>query len=51
MTTLLQKSPIHRTVLNNGIVVLVAENPAADNYRRESLCGPVVVTKIESKQG
>ncbi|MBD2343845.1 M16 family metallopeptidase [Anabaena subtropica] len=23
-------SPIHRTVLNNGIVVLVAENPAAD---------------------
>ncbi|MDZ8239980.1 MAG: M16 family metallopeptidase [Nostoc sp. SerVER01] len=30
MTTLLQKSPIHRTVLNNGIVVLVAENPAAD---------------------
>ncbi|MEH1809073.1 M16 family metallopeptidase [Nostoc sp.] len=29
-TTLLQKSPIHRTVLNNGIVVLVAENPAAD---------------------
>ncbi|MBW4686041.1 MAG: insulinase family protein [Komarekiella atlantica HA4396-MV6] len=30
MTTLLQNSPIHRTVLNNGIVVLVAENPAAD---------------------
>ncbi|MEH2382799.1 MAG: pitrilysin family protein [Nostoc sp.] len=30
MTTLLQKSPIHRTVLNNGIVLLVAENPAAD---------------------
>ncbi|MBW4645427.1 MAG: insulinase family protein [Goleter apudmare HA4340-LM2] len=30
MTTLQQKSPIHRTVLNNGIVVLLAENPAAD---------------------
>lgn len=30
MTTSLQKSTIHRTVLNNGIVVLVAENPAAD---------------------
>jgi zinc protease len=30
MTTLLQKSPIHRTVLDNGIVVLVSENPAAD---------------------
>lgn len=30
MTTSLQKSHIHRTVLNNGIVVLVAENPAAD---------------------
>ncbi len=30
MTSLLQKSPIHRTVLNNGIVVLVAENSAAD---------------------
>ncbi len=30
MTTLLQNSPIHRIVLNNGIVVLVAENPAAD---------------------
>jgi len=30
MTTLLQKSPIHRTVLNNGIVLLVSENPAAD---------------------
>lgn len=26
----LSSSPIHRTVLNNGIVVLVAENPAAD---------------------
>lgn len=26
----MQKSAIHRTVLNNGIVVLVAENPAAD---------------------
>ncbi|RCJ34124.1 peptidase M16 [Nostoc minutum NIES-26] len=26
----LSHSPIHRTVLNNGIVVLVAENPAAD---------------------
>lgn len=30
MTTSLQKSQIHRTVLNNGIVVLVAENQAAD---------------------
>ncbi|WP_017652243.1 M16 family metallopeptidase [Fortiea contorta] len=30
MTTLLQKSPIDRTVLSNGIVVLVTENPAAD---------------------
>ncbi|MBD2777582.1 M16 family metallopeptidase [Iningainema tapete] len=30
MTTSLAKSTIHRTVLNNGIVVLVAENPAAD---------------------
>ncbi|HYW20635.1 MAG TPA: pitrilysin family protein [Nodularia sp. (in: cyanobacteria)] len=26
----LSSSPIHRTVLNNGIVVLVAENPVAD---------------------
>jgi len=26
----LSHSPIHRTVLNNGIVVLAAENPAAD---------------------
>ncbi|AFY31463.1 pitrilysin family protein [Calothrix sp. PCC 7507] len=26
----LSNSPIHRTVLNNGIVLLVAENPAAD---------------------
>ncbi|MBW4560812.1 MAG: insulinase family protein [Mojavia pulchra JT2-VF2] len=26
----LSNSPIHRTVLNNGIVVLVAENPVAD---------------------
>src|SRR5689334_1966826 len=26
----LSHSPIHRTVLNNGLVVLVAENPAAD---------------------
>ncbi|BAZ50778.1 insulinase family protein [Nostoc ellipsosporum NOK] len=26
----LSHSPIHRTVLNNGIVVLVSENPAAD---------------------
>jgi zinc protease len=23
-------SPVHRTVLNNGIVVIVTENPAAD---------------------
>ena len=30
MTTFLQQSTIHRTVLNNGIVVLVTENPAAD---------------------
>ncbi|MBO3462283.1 insulinase family protein [Aetokthonos hydrillicola Thurmond2011] len=30
MTTSLQKSTIHRTVLNNGIVVLMAENPTAD---------------------
>lgn len=30
MTTSVQKSHIHRTVLNNGIVVLMAENPAAD---------------------
>ena len=26
----LSSSPIHRIVLNNGIVVLVAENPVAD---------------------
>src|SRR5689334_23494430 len=26
----LAHSPIHRTVLDNGIVVLMAENPAAD---------------------
>ncbi|KAF3887472.1 MULTISPECIES: M16 family metallopeptidase [Nostocales] len=30
MTTSLQKTSIHRTVLSNGIVVLVAENPVAD---------------------
>jgi len=30
VTASLHKSNIHRTVLNNGIVVLVAENPAAD---------------------
>ena len=30
MTTSLPKSTIHRTVLNNGIVVLVTENPSAD---------------------
>ncbi|NMG05395.1 pitrilysin family protein [Brasilonema sp. UFV-L1] len=30
MTTSVQKSHIYRTVLNNGIVVLVVENPAAD---------------------
>lgn len=30
MTTSVQKSHIHRIVLNNGIVVLVVENPAAD---------------------
>ncbi|NMF64948.1 M16 family metallopeptidase [Brasilonema octagenarum] len=30
MTTSQQQSHIHRTVLNNGIVVLVVENPAAD---------------------
>ncbi|MEC4813761.1 MAG: pitrilysin family protein [Scytonema sp. PMC 1069.18] len=30
MTTSLQKSSIYRTELNNGIVVLVTENPAAD---------------------
>ncbi|MDF5720910.1 MAG: pitrilysin family protein [Rhizonema sp. PD37] len=30
MTTALPKSTIHRTVLNNGIVVLVTENPSAD---------------------
>jgi zinc protease len=30
MTTSQQKSHIHRTVLNNGIVVLVVENSAAD---------------------
>ncbi|GAB1541428.1 pitrilysin family protein [Scytonema sp. NUACC21] len=30
MTNSLQKSSIQRSVLNNGIVVLVAENPAAD---------------------
>jgi predicted Zn-dependent peptidase len=30
MTSSLQKSTIHRTVLNNGIVVLVSENPVAD---------------------
>ncbi|WP_427161352.1 M16 family metallopeptidase [Aliinostoc sp. HNIBRCY26] len=28
--SLSNNSPVHRTVLNNGIVVLVAENPAAD---------------------
>jgi zinc protease len=30
MTTSLKQSTIHRTVLNNGIVLLVAENTAAD---------------------
>jgi zinc protease len=30
MTTLQQKSHVHRTVLNNGIVVIVTENPVAD---------------------
>ncbi len=30
MTTSLQKTPIQRTVLNNGIVLLVAENHTAD---------------------
>lgn len=30
MTTLLSNSKIHRTVLENGMVVLVSENPAAD---------------------
>jgi len=30
VTNPLQNQTIHRTVLNNGIVVLVAENPAAD---------------------
>lgn len=30
MTTSLEKPTIHRTVLPNGMVVLVAENPAAD---------------------
>ncbi len=30
MTTLLPKSTIHRTVLNNGIVLVVTENPSAD---------------------
>jgi zinc protease len=30
MTTLLKNSHIHRTVLDNGIVVLVTENPTAD---------------------
>jgi len=30
MTSLLSKPTIHRTVLDNGIVVLVVENPAAD---------------------
>lgn len=29
-TVQLQNQPIHRTVLNNGIVLLVVENPAAD---------------------
>ncbi|MCX7594896.1 MAG: insulinase family protein [Fischerella sp.] len=30
MTTSLQKSHIHRTVLNNGIVLLLSENPTVD---------------------
>ena len=30
MTASLQNQTIHRTVLDNGIVVLVTENPAAD---------------------
>ena len=30
VTSALQNQPIHRTVLNNGMVVLVVENPAAD---------------------
>ncbi len=30
MTTLQQQSSVHRTVLNNGMVVLVAENPTCD---------------------
>ncbi|MDJ0732955.1 MAG: pitrilysin family protein [Nostocaceae cyanobacterium] len=30
MTSLQQQSNVHRTVLNNGIVVLVAENPTCD---------------------
>ncbi len=30
MTTSINKSQVNRTVLNNGIVVLVTENPAAD---------------------
>jgi zinc protease len=30
MTTLLKNSHIHRTVLDNGIIVLVTENPTAD---------------------
>jgi len=33
VTAPLQNQTIHRTVLDNGIVVLVAENPAADIIR------------------
>jgi len=38
-----QNQTIHRTVLDNGIVVLVAENPAADIIAARILYEPVVV--------
>jgi len=43
VTAPLQNQTIHRTVLDNGIVVLVAENPAADIIAARILYEPVVV--------
>jgi len=42
VTALLQNQTIHRTVLDNGIVVLVAENPAADIIAARILYAEVV---------
>jgi len=41
VTAPLQNQTIHRTVLDNGIVVLVAENPAADIIAARILYEPV----------